>query len=139
MHVYETGGIITVSIEEGLNFYELAEAIRTLAALQPFYCREIILQVLTDDCTLTYRQMQSIIIQAKEQLNAASAPIKIALVVNTDLQSGMARLFMEGVNDAACTFAVFREPETALQWVCRQLKGRTLLTEACRPSNPGPG
>ena len=83
MHIYETDGIIRVSIEDGLNFYELAEAIRVLAAMQPFNYHEIVLQVLTDACTLTYRQIRSIITQAKDQLKAASVPMKMALVMNT--------------------------------------------------------
>jgi len=123
MYIYETDGIIRVNIEEGLNFYELMEAIRVIAAIKPFYYREVVLQVLTEACTLSYMQVRSIIKQADETLKAGSLPQKVALVVNTGLQSGMARLFMEGLKDSGCKFEVFREPAAALTWLCHPPSG----------------
>jgi len=123
MHIYETDGIMRVNIEDGLNFYELMEAIRVIAAIKPFYYREVVLQVLTEACTLTHRQFRSLTKQADETLKAGSLPERVALVVNTGLQAGMARLFMEGLNDSGCRFEVFREPAEALAWLCHPPSG----------------
>ena len=123
MYAYETDGIIRVNIEDGLNFYELTEAIRVIAAIKPFYYREVVLQVMTEACSLTYRQIQSIVKAANETLKAGSLPEKVALVVNSGLQSGMARLFMEGLGDSNCKFEVFRESAAALAWLCHPPSG----------------
>ena len=123
MHIYEIDGIMRVNIEDGLNFYELMETIRVIAAIKPFYYREVVLQVMTEACSLTYQQIQSIIKEANETLKAGSLPEKVALVVHTELQSGMARLFMEGLEASVCKFEVFRESAAALTWLCHPPSG----------------
>ena len=123
MHIYEIDGIMRINIEDGLNFYELMEAIRVLTAIKPFYYREVVLRVMSEACSLTDRQIQSIVKAANETLKAGSLPKKVALVVHTGVQSGMARLFMAGLEDSGCKFEVFRETAAALTWLCHPPSG----------------
>ncbi len=105
-----------VDIEEDLNFYEIATAIQQLSKMPGFSFRYLMVHVHTDTCRLSYKQLCAIISDAQKCMLNNRTLKKTALVVNTGLQSGITRLFMEGVKDLACAFAVFRDRELALDW-----------------------
>jgi hypothetical protein len=50
-------------------------------------------------------------------LQEAGALEKVALVVNTRLQCGVAWLFLEGMHGVDCRFDVFRDPNEAAKWL----------------------
>ena len=115
MLIWHLKNYIQVDIEEGLNFYEIANAIQKLTTMS-ISIRYLMVVVHTEICRLSYKQLRSIIKDATDSMSINRQPAKTALVVNTGLQSGIARLFMEGVKDLDCSFDVFRERDLALNW-----------------------
>lgn len=127
MQIQTMQDYIKVDIEEGLNYYEIAGAIQQLHNI-PGAFRYLMVRIQTEQCELSHMQFRSIISNAKKNSPNNLVLEKTALVVNTGLQSGIARLFVEGVKGAACSFDVFRSQETALSWLlqpsARQLVNR---------------
>jgi hypothetical protein len=115
MLIWSLKNYVQVDIEDGLNFYEIADAIQKLTRMSTSF-RYLMVVIHTEICRLSHRQLRSIIEDAARSMSTDGHLAKTALVVNTDLQSGIARLFMEGVRDMNCRFDVFRERDMALNW-----------------------
>jgi len=107
---------IQVDIEQGLNFTEISDALRVLSLMSGLF-QYLMVQVYTGTCNLSYNQLLYIIAVAKKLIQNNASLGKTAFVVNNGLQSGIARLFIEGISDTVCSFDVFQDQRRALAWL----------------------
>lgn len=116
MKIQTIGDYTEIQFEEGLTFFEIMTAIQRFSLTVEDVCDRLLIQVQTEICRLTHFQLRTIVTSAQKLLEAHRSLEKAALVVNTGLQAGIVRLFMEEVRDTNCAFEVFRDRSKALTW-----------------------
>jgi hypothetical protein len=116
MHIWTMQHYMQVNIENGLNYREISDSLEDLSRV-PICFQYLMVRVHTSTCCLSYLQLGAIIDDAVKTLQEAGALEKVALVVNTRLQCGVAWLFLEGMHGVDCRFDVFRDPNEAAKWL----------------------
>ena len=118
MLIWSIQEYIQIEIENGLNFDEILDAIRSLSCMVgPF--QYLMVHIHTEICNLSYNQFLYII-KTIRKLNRYNVSMeKVAILVNNNLQPGMAHLLIEEFGGVKFSLAVFIEKNTAFSWLLK--------------------
>ncbi|WP_319405746.1 hypothetical protein [uncultured Desulfosarcina sp.] len=115
MNLHTVDSFIELYINDGLSYYEVNRSIELFRDLIGDF-QDLIVYVSSEKCTLSYRQLRLIIEKGLKKMKRCNIG-RIGIVVNTSLQAGMVRLFVEGLQEVECSFGVFNDKKSALDWL----------------------
>jgi hypothetical protein len=115
MNLYTIDDFIELYINDGLTYNEITAAIDALQKLIGDF-RYLLVSVSSDQCSLSYGQLR-LLIEKGAKAWERNLIDRIGIVVNTSLQTGMTLLFFEAIQDLNCTVEVFKDKNSALDWL----------------------